>query len=682
MKKLSKKATSKNKAVNAKAASTANSKLRRECETVLEGLRHPRGEAYTAGENRAALVVFFNLLKENVGADVKSTAQIISRTACMLGRGERTLQDVIRLYEEKGEIAESDDANRGRGSAKWVYGPRGFSNIVIAAMKQRMAEALSSKDTVRAGWMCEWLANEFNLSVSRRVLYRVMKRLIGANWGKCVTLKDNFNPNTPEAKCRRRDFLVEYAAAKEEEAKGTAVIAHTDETYLHTGHSAAYSWSCPEMKLSSPSKGRRLIILHAMTRHGWVTTRGPDGAPLKLSKAESSDLKTVRLTAEMVYEANASLGDYHDNMDSATFISWLRMRFFPTMRHNHPGKRFFLVLDNAKVHKAREGLNGAKWQSFSAMKKADIIALLTTWGVKSVNVLRVPKNGVATRVDIAEPNWHARPPKGPSKDELVGVCKRRKADNPEYFLTKSQKLFREMSLEDSNGLDPNFHRMVFTPPYEGFEVQATEPAWGISKGYVSRHPSPKSKIADLMDLFREGLYGFTGTVNWKVGRGAKLKRYSRSIKHAPVDCAALVSRCEEFMNGWIAADDRLKGTIDALSNPDANAQLLSIQFGEDSDDESSEEEEDDKNERASAPVDGGTDSDGEAEGDLSDAPNDFFVRCDDRKCRKWRILDHPHPANAAFRCSDIIVAPGIRLSCSHECDGCESHPCECSRDLT
>jgi hypothetical protein len=70
------------------------------------------------------------------------------------------------------------------------------------------------------------------------------------------------------------------------------------------------------MKLSSPSKGRRLIILHARTRHGWVTTRGPDGAPLKLSKAESSDLKTVRLTAEMMYEANASLGDYHDNMSN------------------------------------------------------------------------------------------------------------------------------------------------------------------------------------------------------------------------------------------------------------------------------------------------------------------------------------------------------------------------------
>ena len=51
---------------------------------------------------------------------------------------------------------------------------------------------------------------------------------------------------------------------------------------------------------------------------------------------------------------------------------------------------------------------------------------------------------------------------------------------------------------------------------------------------------------------------------------------------------------------------------------------------------------------ARQPVDGGTDSDGEAEGDLSDAPNDFFFRSDDRKCRKWCILDHPHPAHAAL----------------------------------
>ena len=81
-----------------------------------------------------------------------------------------------KMSFEKGEIAESDDANRGRGSAKWFYGPRGFSNNVIAAIKQRMEEALSSKDTVRAGWMCEWLANEFHISASRRVLCRVMDR--------------------------------------------------------------------------------------------------------------------------------------------------------------------------------------------------------------------------------------------------------------------------------------------------------------------------------------------------------------------------------------------------------------------------------------------------------------------------------------------------------------------------
>jgi hypothetical protein len=96
-----------------------------------------------------------------------------------------------KMSFEKGEIAESDDANRGRGSPKWFYGPRGFSNNAIAAIKQRMEEALSSKDAVRAGLNGWLMSSIFRLAGA---CYRVMKRLIGANWGKCVTLKDNFNP--------------------------------------------------------------------------------------------------------------------------------------------------------------------------------------------------------------------------------------------------------------------------------------------------------------------------------------------------------------------------------------------------------------------------------------------------------------------------------------------------------
>ena len=51
--------------------------------------------------------------------------------------------------------------------------------------------------------------------------------------------------------------------------------------------------------------------------------------------------------------------------------------------------------------------------------------------VKFLNVSPIPKNGVVTRVDIAEPNWHSRPPKGPSKDEFPDFQPRFKtmADN-------------------------------------------------------------------------------------------------------------------------------------------------------------------------------------------------------------------------------------------------------------
>jgi hypothetical protein len=77
----------------------------------------------------------------------------------------------------------------------------------------------------------------------------------------------------------------------------------------------------------------------------------------------------------------------------------------------------FLNSDNEKVHKSREGLKCVKRKCFSTMKKSRYYRLANQ--VKFLNVSPIPKNGVVTRVDIAEPNWHPRPLKGP--DELVGV---------------------------------------------------------------------------------------------------------------------------------------------------------------------------------------------------------------------------------------------------------------------
>ena len=92
-----------------------------------------------------------------------------------------------------------------------------------------------------------------------------------------------------------------------------------------------------------------------MTRDGWVRGIDANGKPVELTKEQNSDLKTPHCTAEMIYQARVADGDYHDNMDSETFLAWVEFRLFPTLRQKYPGKRFWCILDNADFHKAKTG---------------------------------------------------------------------------------------------------------------------------------------------------------------------------------------------------------------------------------------------------------------------------------------------------------------------------------------
>ena len=62
----------------------------------------------------------------------------------------------------------------------------------------------------------------------------------------------------------------------------------------------------------------------------------------------------VYTTAEMVYRVKSSRGDYHDNMDTDTFLMWLDRRMVPAFRAKHGAdKTLVLILDNAPYHHGR-----------------------------------------------------------------------------------------------------------------------------------------------------------------------------------------------------------------------------------------------------------------------------------------------------------------------------------------
>ena len=89
---------------------------------------------------------------------------------------------------------------------------------------------------------------------------------------------------------------------------GEAIIVFYDETYINTGHAAKMTWYLDKSKRRLGGKGKRLIVLHALTKDGPVVCPDADGNYIELTEAENADLKTRHCTAERIYEAKKAEG--------------------------------------------------------------------------------------------------------------------------------------------------------------------------------------------------------------------------------------------------------------------------------------------------------------------------------------------------------------------------------------
>jgi len=99
----------------------------------------------------------------------------------------------------------------------------------------------------------------------------------------------------------------------------------------------------------------------------------------------SNWLSEPALTAELVFEEVLEDGqddsDYHNTMTGAKFVAWLRNRLLPTFAALYPGKKMFLVMDNAGYHKPRD----ESWVSSSkAQNKHALAHLLLDLGVSQL----------------------------------------------------------------------------------------------------------------------------------------------------------------------------------------------------------------------------------------------------------------------------------------------------------
>ena len=355
-----------------------------------------------------------------------------------------------------------------------------------------------------------------------RVLYHM-----GYRYGKAQVIG---KMNDAWYVARIRTYLIQYSQVLQAEALGECVIVYTDESYVNVKHASKSTWfdtASPESSaVVRPSgKGKRLVLLHAFTKHGWLTN---DPA----THNDRVDQGTP--SCELVYEAEKGDGDYHSNMNGTIYMQWLNNRLLPAFMHHFPGQKMVLVLDNASYHHQR----GADWISVSSMKKQQLADKMVELGICSVVVDRQRKGTHEyEHKTFQQHSFHSRGgPHAPTVAEMQTTLRVHLDAHSELNRTEVFKL-----------LSQHRHELLYTPPYQP-GVQPIERLWAYAKNYVAAQYKTGRTMRELLAQTYAGFYG-------------------DGKKHAAVDpgmAARVIRHSWEYCNHLIDQDDSLDGTIPDL----------------------------------------------------------------------------------------------------------------------
>ena len=237
------------------------------------------------------------------------------RTAQALGLGVATVKRIMARYTQSGgEVVVRVPQRPGRPPS------RISSNIQPIVRQFIRTENLEGR-RVSVERVGSYLHTVHGIETPKTTLWRALKR-----WG------------FTHGEGRRRDSLKEqsrvilarrnYLRAKLGNRKSDGTLkrpeVYLDETYINKNYSSPFTWYLDDdgPLVNKPSGvGPRLIVVHAVTKDGWV-----EGA-------------------QLVFEAKKRTGDYHGQMNWDNFSKWFKGQLLP----NIPPASL-IILDNARYH--------------------------------------------------------------------------------------------------------------------------------------------------------------------------------------------------------------------------------------------------------------------------------------------------------------------------------------------
>lgn len=516
---------------NARADKRNKTKKHEELERKIDRLSNPRGRRRGAEENRLALYVYYNLMKEHEGTvSVTDLCQMTAKLVGMSATGGGTalsLADLIKHFEMYGSVLYTPLPRR----ITSISNAKKLTSSDIQAIDTYITSVHASTGAVTLKAIQHHLFVERNTNVSVDMIRYCLVHYLDYEYGRRRGTKVTSDPNRIY---KIRQYILDLNAALKLEEAGTHVLVYTDESYIHQNLSPEFTWIPlnSDGKTGKGSKGQRICILHAISKDGPLCEIDDSNPyPVESVKFITSGRgekliqndDTSRHTCEELFIGKKTR-DYHDCMDAERFMKWVEQKLLPTFECMYPHKQMILILDNAPYHHA------LPLKPLTSMHKDEIISLLYGLQCKGLE-FGDEQERFCVKLSLDLSKRSTRTHWTPQKEELVASS---------YLWIKENRpdVIQSRLL---TCLERNKHTAIFTPPYCP-DLQPIEEFWGAGKNYARLvNLEHKRAISKCIEDIRTGWYG--------------------NADRGPVNCARLVARSIEAANRRLELDPELSGDV-------------------------------------------------------------------------------------------------------------------------
>lgn len=259
-----------------------------------------------------SLKKYFDYNKKSFGV-LDSSAEM---TADALGVGVATVRRVLAEYHKNPDSIYSPPQPRGRPECI-------ISDCYQQTVRTFIRQANSAGEYITLQSIREFLLCQHSIddSFHTSTLARTLDRW-GFEFGKGTRTQHLKEKDHVIAARRRYLRLMRDNRLIDGTVKRPEV--YLDETYVNKNHSNDFIWYSSEdgpLVQKPTGNGERLIIVHAITREGWVPN------------------------AQLVFKSSRKTGDYHGQMNAELFQKWFVEMLLPNVPESS-----IIIMDNAAYH--------------------------------------------------------------------------------------------------------------------------------------------------------------------------------------------------------------------------------------------------------------------------------------------------------------------------------------------